>query len=319
MRRNALLAGPWTALLTALVLTVGASAASATTKNVTYYGGPIMSSENWVEVVWGSGLSSENPKLPEYVASYLSDDAADSGKTTNEFAVLAQYSTLGMTGGSNQVAAYDQTFAGTIQIAPSACATATACSLSEEGVETELKGQIAAGNLPAPVGEGLSTAYLVLFPSTVTITDNYSDVSGVTWCSEYGSTKLSASSTHVLFAMLPDLGANGGCGVLSKPNENMVVQVSHQQHELITSPLTTETNGELEPPLGWYNSQAGSVADICNQQTALNTIDGHHWQVEKLWSNAEDACVAETSMFHPPSADFTATPNANTASFSRGR
>ncbi len=312
MRRATLLSGALAALLTIFTMLVGSAAAS--TPQLHYYGGPIMSSERWVEVVWGSGLSSENATLPAEVASYLTDDAADSGKTTNAFAVLAQYSTVGMTGGSNQVAAYDQSFAGSTQIAPSKCATATTCSLRESDVEEELESQIAAGNLPAPTGDGLSTAYLVLFPHSVTITDNFQGVSDQQWCSEYGATKLSNSSTHLLFAMVPDLGEpGGGCGNLSTHNENMVVQVSHQQHELITDPLIGESSGSgEEPPTAWYAKNEGSVADICNQKTGLNTINGHQWEVEKIWSNAENACVASTIMFSPTSAGFTATQNEKT-------
>jgi hypothetical protein len=312
MRRNALLAGLWAALLTALVLAVGATAASATTQNVTYYGGPVMNSENWVEVVWGSGLEAENPKLPGEVASYLSDDAADSGKTTNVFAVLAQYSTIGL-GGSEEVAAYNQSFVGSTQIAPSACAGASACALNEHEIESELRAQIAAEHLPAPSGEGLTTAYLVLFPSSVTITDNYSDVSDQQWCSEYGGTRVSgASSAHLLFAMVPDLGAEPGCGNLVHPNENVIVNVSHQQHELITNPLAAESADNPEPPTGWVNTTYGTVADICNQQTTTNVIDGHSWPVEKVWSNVDEACVGSTGMFHEPHTDFGATTRANT-------
>ncbi len=269
-----------------------------------------MTSARWVEVVWGEGFATENPTLPEYVASYLADDAADSGKTTNVFANLAQYSTVGLPKSTNQVLAYNQGFAGSTQITPSKCATATTCAISEGEIEAELKAQIGAGHLPALAGDGMSTGYMLLFPASIAITDNFNNVSGVTWCAEHGSTTMNGGSTHLIFGLVPDLGSNGGCGPLAKANDNVIVDLSHQQNEMITDPAITEN------VFSWYDNENGEIGDICNQQVGSNTINGHTWQVQKEWSNLANTCVATTSLFSAPTGGFTATPTSNTAAFS---
>ncbi|HEY7891734.1 MAG TPA: PKD domain-containing protein, partial [Solirubrobacteraceae bacterium] len=277
-----------------------------------YEGGPIMSSARWIEVVWGSGFTTENAGLPEYVASYLADDAADSGKTTNVFAIDAQYST------SSQVLAYNQSFAGSVELTPAKCAGASACSLEESEIETELAAQIADGKLPAPTGDGMSTAYVVLLPKSITVTDHNASQSGVSWCSEHGSETLSGGS-RMIFAMVPDLGSSGGCGTLVNSNDNVILSLSHQQNEMLTDPLVAQNE------LAWYDGNIGDspgygeIGDICVTAGAdygEETIGAHKWFVQNEWSNADNKCEASTKEFSPPTADFTATASANTASLS---
>jgi PKD repeat protein len=309
MRKNTLLGT--TVALVIIAMVAGAESASALS-GLTYEGGPVMSPVHWVEVVWGNGFSTENATLPPYVASYLADDAAASGQTTNIFANLAQYSTVGLPKSANQVLAYSQSFAGSIEIAPAKCGGASACALNESEIEAELKAQIGAGHLPTPTGDGMSTGYLLLFPSSITITDNSANVSGQTWCAEHGSTTMNSGSTHLVFGLVPDLGANGGCGQLAKSNDNVIVDLSHQQNEMITDPLIVENL------VSWYDNESGTgeIGDICNGQTGANTINGHEWQVQKEWSNANNACVATTTLFTAPTTDFASTPTSNTAAFS---
>jgi hypothetical protein len=292
-------------LAAAMAALGGLFAQGASAATLTYEGGPIMSSARWVEVVWGNGLASENMSLPGYVGAYLADDAADSGKTTNVFAIDAQYST------PSQVLAYNQNFAGSYEIAPAKCGGATACSLKESEIETELAGQIAGAKLPAPTGNGLTTAYVVLFPKSITITDNSANQSGSTWCAEHGSKTL-AGGSHMIFAMVPDLGESGGCGALTTANDNVILDVSHQQNEMLTDPLIAQ--GEM----GWYDTTNGEIGDICvaaGVDYGEETIGAHKWFVQNEWSNVDNKCEVSTKEFSPPSTDFTAAPTANTATF----
>lgn len=301
----------WSILAIAIAAaTLTAPGASAAT--LKYEGGPVMSSARWVEVVWGSGFATENAGLPEYVASYLTDDAADSGKTTNVFAIDTQYST------PSQVLAYNQGFAGSVEIAPAKCGGATTCSLEESEIEAELANQIAGGKIPAPAGNGMGTAYVVVFPASITIHDSTGAQSGATWCAEHGSTLLSGGR-HLIFAMVPDLGSSGGCGALAHPNDNVILSVSHQQSEMLTDPLVTEEE------LGWYDANSfdspgyGEIADICvtaGVDYGEESINGHKWFVQNEWSNADGKCEASTKDFNPPTADFTAAASVNTATFS---
>ena len=96
MRKSVLLG----VMATAAAVVGGSSAQFAGAATLSYKGGQVMSSARWVEVVWGEGFATENASLPGYVASYLTDDAADSGKTTNVFAIDAQYSTVGQAKGA---------------------------------------------------------------------------------------------------------------------------------------------------------------------------------------------------------------------------
>jgi hypothetical protein len=261
-------------------------------------GGPVMSGARWVEVVWGSAIQTEDPTLPATVSQYLTDISAASGTTGNLFGVTAQYGVP-----------YQQSFAGQFTISPSKCATTTsACGLNQSDVQSELSKDTADGTLPAPTGDGLSTAYIVVFPSSITITDNYNDNSGTKWCAEHSDVN---ASPHIVFAMLPDLGSLAGCGSYPTSSTNVIVTLSHEQSDMLTDPLAADATTSPGPPEAWYDTTFGEIAIACSKlysgtnQNVAQTINGDSWTVERVWSNRDDACEGSTNEYTTPAASFT--------------
>jgi hypothetical protein len=263
-----------------------------------YYGGPVAHSVTGVLVDWGprvnpvfTNATTGDPGLLKYFAS-------QSGATDDNGAVLAQYMDS-----SGQNAANSEAFGGQYEITP----TTPATTLSDGQVAAQLVGQIGAGALPAPAGNGLSTVYLVVFPSGITICDG-DGCSGRDFCSYHGSTLL-PNGTNVLYDVLPDDTTGPmtqGCGGQT-PLRNQTMYLSHELAESITDPLVDEANS-YGPPLAWYDAKCpsasaacGELADKCNQQP---TAEGG-WTVQLMWSNLDDACVATENRYGTPSVAIT--------------
>lgn len=272
-------------------------AAPAAAAQLTYQGGPVMTSVKTVLVVWGSQVDSS---LQSADTGLLSDLAAASGTTGNEFAMLPQYSVTG------QTLEYRQTFGGAYTIAPGTCPGATtACSVQDSDIQAELESQIASGHLPPPTGNGLTTGYLVLFPRNDNIYAGGSE-SGAQFC-EYHSSVVSGGA-HIIYGVLPDnLNLwSSGCGSNASPTNNEVSSLTHVLAEMITDPLVGESN------VAWYDNANGEIGDICNAKQATNTINGHTYVVQELWSNADAACVSSNTLYNAPTAAYTTSVSAST-------
>ena len=120
---------------------------------VPYFGGPVMHQETTYALFWdpGGALSSTTKNL---LTRYLADVAHDSGRSTNVFSVLAQYTDA--TGN----AAYDQTFGGALSDTDSYPSKSSKCQLLDitwppgtpcivdSQIQTELSSYIALHSLP---------------------------------------------------------------------------------------------------------------------------------------------------------------------------
>jgi hypothetical protein len=293
-----------------VVLALGAGATpSAFATAVTYHGGAVLSGYNTEEVVWSHGGETPEPAIAQGLGAFLHDVAAASGTTENVFATLPQYSTVGLTGG-NQIAAYRSTYLGQAEVAP---ATGPAVTLPE--VATALAGEITAGKLPVPVldanGEP-ETVYTVALPANMELCFE-AECSGPgngksTFCSLRGPARYNLTR-YMMIVMLDHSEALGeGCGgEASTKLEKETSSLTQQLGETIAHPFPEEETGWSEGGLG--------VGYLCNAQDATNTINGHTWTVQKLWSNVDNACVATDDIFQPPTAHFSATPTQSSATF----
>ncbi|HEY7892580.1 MAG TPA: PKD domain-containing protein, partial [Solirubrobacteraceae bacterium] len=304
MRRSVLLG------LTVALLGACTGAAQAVSPSPTYHGGPVFSEYRTQEVVWAHEGKTAEGTITEGLAAFLGDVAAASGTTEDVFAMLPQYSTQGLTGGS-QIAAYHSSYLGRATVAPTSSAALTTTQLA-----TDLNQEITAGALPAPgldAGGAANTVYVVVLPANMEACEG-SECSGpskTNFCSLRGIAHY--NSTPYAFILMPDLsGALGsGCGGTPPAQlEKETSTVTQQLGETITDAFNVESKE------AWMNSEFLGVGYICNGENATNTINGHTWTVQKLWSNIDNACVGGDTYFHPPSADFTGTPTANSAAFS---
>lgn len=295
-------------LALAAALGFGATPAAAAPPHLTYQGGPIMPSATTELVVWGSQV---DPALESADASLLGDLAAASGATDNAFSILPEYGTAG------QTLKYSQSFGGTFTIAPGTCPGDASCTIEDTAIGAELVAQIKAGILPTPAGNGLTTAYVVLFPPKDRIT--YQGVaSGEQFCSYHGglAATLNSGPVSLLYGGLPDNNneyAGSSCGESTNPVDNETSNLTHQLAELITDPMVWANE------VAWYDNENGEVGDICATGAngggeATNTINGHPYVVQKEWSNKANACVS-TSTYKTPSGDFTTSTSGDMASF----
>jgi PKD repeat protein len=300
--------GPRRLTLAAVALLLAfAPAAQATTTHLVYRGGPIMSPITSVFVQWGPNTDASFVSKDE---SLLSDLAADSGRTTNVFAQLAEYSTSTPA----HTLAYSQRYAGASLISPSVGdgSSSTTVTVTDAQVQQELTSQIANGHVPAPAGNGLTTAYVLLFPPKDRLELN-SAFSGQNFCVYHNLFTASslAGSPSIVYAVIPDSASewdNGaGCGSTSVTADNETEGLTQELENLITDP---------NPGMGWNDMSTFTAAgDACALMGATNTINGHDYNVNKVWSQALGLCTA-TSHYVAPTADFSSTPTGDTASFS---
>ncbi|KAI9335095.1 hypothetical protein BDR26DRAFT_920595 [Obelidium mucronatum] len=128
-----------------------------------------------------------------------------------------------------------------------------------------------------------------------TLDDN---VACVDICGYHGVVDISDISDKVdsiAYAILPDQSGwcMGGCGASSDPFENLSSVATHELTEAITDPMVSFA-WEIGSPLGWYNSELGEIADICNGvEEVLKDTTGKKWVVQQIWSNKYEKCLAK--------------------------
>ena len=196
----------------------------------------------------------------------------------------------------------DGDYRGPYTIAPSKCA-AGPCHLDDADIQAEIKSQIAAGKLVAPVVSNQSfnqnTMYMIYFPPKVTITDPSglsSCVSGG-FCGYHGTTN--AKFGTMLYGVIPDFGKGsgcdtGGCGAGGQ-FQNITSISSHEFSETITDPDVGFTQN-VGYPMAWYDPSNGEIGDICILRTTV--VCGY--TVQKEWSNQANACIPSQPILCDP-------------------
>jgi PKD repeat protein len=301
--------------LTWLGLLAAAPAASAV--NLRYWGGPVATSMNVNVVEWGSDVN------PEYTSPSTGDPAffnylaSQSGTTGDLGGVLAQYMDTAEANAQNQLS-----YGGLHEITPPSTGGVSGCTLptcvDDSVIQSELQSDISANTLPAPAANGLQTMYVVLFPPGTNVCQNgdcaYGSSTSSGFCAYHGSFELPSSTTQVLYAPIVDAGSGtrlaGECGSSGSDVANQTNIISHEVAETITDPLVAEASSRNGPPMAWYDSRNGEVADIC--VSTNDAAANGPWTVQKVWSNLDQNCVAGESAYSAPTASFVADQQAST-------
>jgi len=254
---------------------------------LTYYGGPVVSSIKVVVVYYGNG--SYLPQLSSGLPSFFT--AITNGSYMD---MLSEYSTQGVSGGGttgNELIGRGGTnaFLGSFIITPSAANDGS--TIDDSQIQAELQAQINGSHLPAPnydANGDADTLYMIYFPPGKTITQGGSSscVSGG-FCAYHGT--IAVGNRNLLYGVQPDMqqgsGCFTGCGNSTVFNNYTSVS-SHEFSETITDAAVGLAT-TLSPPLAWYDNTNGEIGDICNG--IQGSADGFTVQAE--WSNLQNGCA----------------------------
>jgi hypothetical protein len=258
--------------------------------HLSYFGGPIISNVQVIQVLYGSG--SYNAQVAGTTSPTMGNFFADI-TSTGLISLLQQYNT-NISGGTGQVFG-NGTFAGLFQIVPAAGNNGS--TITDTQIQSELLAQINAGHLPAPVLDSLgnpNTLYMIYFPPGKTISQGGSNsCQAGGFCAYHGTTSSTLNSKHVLYGVLPDMQAGSGCSTGCGTSTVFGNYTSVTSHEL-TEAMTDAEVGiatTFGPPLAWYDMTNGEIGDICNGQQGTYVANGTSYTIQLEFSNSASNCV----------------------------
>jgi hypothetical protein len=271
--------------------------------HLSYFGGPIISNVQVIQVLYGSG--SYNSQIAGTTSPTMGNFFGDiTGANSGLMTLLQQYNT-NISGGTGQVFG-NGTFAGLFQIVPAAGNNGS--TITDAQIQSELLAQINAGHLPAPTNDALgnpNTLYMIFFPPGKTISQGGSNsCQAGGFCAYHGTTSSTLNSKHVLYGVLPDMQAGSGCATGCGTSTTFGNYTSVTSHELVEA-LTDADVGiatTFAAPLAWYDQTNGEIGDICNAQQGSYVANGTTYTIQLEFSNSANNCVL------PPAAGGT-TPN----------
>jgi PKD repeat protein len=290
--------------------------------SVSYHGGPVLHTSDPYLIFWdptGTGISA--PSRAVFV-QYLTDIAAAGASSTDVYGVVRQYTD------ATGFAAAGQSFnSGTQVISDTDAfpATASPCGgancVTDAQIQQEIHNLISAHSLPTGTGAG-APIYFVVTPASEDVCADIGQCASNSFCAYHAS--FTDGAATVLYSSIPMLavGTSGkGCQtddhstvpVFQQPNgdraDNGVDQLSHENSESITDPVTNPT------ATGWFDDTSGEeVADNCaswgptvdpvngaNPNAYLpvlggveangtmfdQLINGNHYYTQTEWSNGD--------------------------------
>jgi hypothetical protein len=258
--------------------------------HLTYFGGPIISNVQVIQVLYGSGsynaqvAGSSSPTMGNFFADITS---------TGLISLLQQYNTP-VSGGTGQTFG-NGTFAGLFQIVPAAGNNGS--TITDTQIQSELLAQINAGHLPAPVLDSLgnpNTLYMIYFPPGKTISQGGSNsCQAGGFCAYHGTTSSTLNSKHVLYGVLPDMQAGSGCSTGCGTSTVFGNYTSVTSHELVEAMTDADVGiaTTFAAPLAWYDMTNGEIGDICNGQQGSYTANGTTYTIQLEFSNSANNCV----------------------------
>jgi hypothetical protein len=271
--------------------------------HLSYFGGPIISNVQVIQVLYGSG--SYNSQIAGTTSPTMGNFFGDiTGANSGLMTLLQQYNT-NISGGTGQVFG-NGTFAGLFQIVPAAGNNGS--TITDTQIQSELLAQINAGHLPGPTNDSLgnpNTIYMIYFPPGKTISQGGSNsCQAGGFCAYHGTTSSTLNTKHVLYGVLPDMQAGSGCATGCGTSTTFGNYTSVTSHELVEA-LTDADVGiatTFAAPLAWYDQTNGEIGDICNAQQGSYVANGTTYTIQLEFSNSANNCVL------PPAAGGT-TPN----------
>lgn len=323
-------------LTTLLIATAGAQAvaapakqspATATSSNVQYRGGPVAPSLNTYSVYWEPQHFKMSTTYKSVINSYFANVAADSGKTSNVYALTEQYSDS-----QGAVARYSDSFGG--QIVDTTAFPAGGCTapngaicLSNIQIKNELE------KIAAQRTRGLGTMYSLFLPRGVEICGTFESYPKAPRCTfdsdgicAYHSWDVQVTP-NLFFDVVPYPVLSRGCDndndlrrAGPRPNGNVadaaVSLISHETLEAVTDPYG------VNQTLAAWSGPAGEIGDPCLKSFGAplaggsrakmynQVINGARYYIQEEWSNRQSSCEQRppTSGVQPPTASFTVGP-----------
>jgi len=230
-----------------------AAHAPATPAQLTYRGGPLLTSVEVVTIFWGSSWTARQAPLVGQV-----NDFFDYVLTSALLSELSEYSVPGKTIGKGRRTA-------SVTIA----SPGPPASVSDAAIRVFLQHQLATNTQIPPAGP--NSLYFLLLPSGVTVVQGGSK-SCQAFCGYHD-----AIGNQIFYAVMPYPGCAGCQGGLV-PLDALTTAASHELCETITDPV---------PGDGWYDDANGEIGDICAWKT--KKLGAYTVQLE--WSNAKGRCV----------------------------
>jgi hypothetical protein len=240
-----------------------------------YYGGPVLANVKTVAVIWGNGVA---PITKSRIGPFL--QALPNSTYLDQ---LVQYSTnlTGVNGhkGTDQTIARGS-YLGQFIIKPANKAT----KLTDADVQTELKGQIAAGKLPA---NDLNTLYMIYFPAKISIS-----IGGAQSCVSFGAYHSSSSpkvtASNLFYGVMPNCGG----GFIGQ-----TIASSHEFAEAVTDAIPTPGSNPAYPQ-AWNTSNGLEIGDLCEGNDTTLVTSGTTYRVQEVYDNSKAACA--TGKFKSP-------------------
>ena len=236
-----------------LLRPAGVAAPAAAPPQLTYRGGPLLTSVQVFTVFWGQAwnsppLSDTATQLNGFFDYILSSPLIDQ---------LAEYNVSGMTIGHGQRTG-------------TAVATSPASrrTTSDTAIQHMLQHQITTNaTFPQP---SANTLYFVYMPPGVSVVQGGSR-SCQAFCGYHNDI-----NGQIFYAAMPYPNCNGCLGSLSA-FDALTSTSSHELCEAITDPI---------PGRGWYDDNNGEIGDICAWQ--IKSLGAY--KVQQEWSNASNQC-----------------------------
>jgi hypothetical protein len=258
--------------------------------HLTYFGGPIISNVQVIQVLYGSG--SYNAQVAGSTSPTMGNFFADI-TSTGLITLLQQYNTP-VSGGTGQTFG-NGTFAGLFQIVPAAGNNGS--TITDAQIQSELLAQINAGHLPAPVLDAQgnpNTLYMTYFPPGKTISQGGSNsCQAGGFCAYHGTTSSLLNGHNVLYGVLPDMQAGSGCATGCGSSTTFGNYTSVTSHELVEAMTDAQVGiaTVFGPPLAWYDMTNGEIGDICNAQQGTYVANGTSYTIQLEFSNSANNCV----------------------------
>ncbi|HYL26711.1 MAG TPA: hypothetical protein VEW74_02690 [Candidatus Nitrosotalea sp.] len=254
---------------------VAAGPAAPAFPDFVYNGGPVIAKPQIYPVFWGSHWSdAPHQQQAARLAQFLRDLIASDWMN-----ILTQYGVGGP--GSGEVL--------TAQYSSSVPAT-----LTDDLVHTNLQKAIDAKTIPEPPANNTTQVIAVFLDESVAVSDSNL---GVVMCEpnndnafgyhNYFTTKAGNNCYYAIMPALDDAcikntcGSSANCSLsLSETQEERRTQVtSHELAEMFTDPTF---------PTGWYGQSSDEIGDICNGETATIAAGANTWNVQRIYSKADD-------------------------------
>jgi hypothetical protein len=249
------------------------------------HGGPVMTTNKTYSVFWVPSGQSVDAGYVSTINQFFKDVSHDSGMSTNVYASDTQYSSI----------LYSSTFGGTFT--DTAAFPGNGCSpyggasvcLSDSQLQSELSKVISAQGWT----KNSTNMFFIFTPKNVESCDSGNGCSFTSYCAYHGD-----GSGGMIYANMPYAVNSfypGNCDVGQHPNgddaDATINVTSHEHNEAITD---FQLNA-------WYDAAGYENGDKCawdfgtvsgpNGAEYNQTINGHHYFMQREYSNNGHACV----------------------------